>query len=326
MKFLLFGVNIETVKSVFNNEILEYGIYKKYNDIITEGVVYRNVEYAFGTWDVPSFSEQELKKYFPDLKVLFYGAGSIQYFAKPFFNAGIRIFSAWAANAIPVAEYSVAQIILANKGFFKYENLYRKYGKSKAKEIESKYPGNYKTKVGILGAGMIGKKVIEKLSFYDLDLLVFDPFLSDKDAFSLGVKKASLDKIFSECQTITNHLAKNKETNGLLSYKYFSKMNDYSTFINTARGSIVNEEDLKKAMRENDTLLSIIDVLDPSEERSNEDDIFSIDNIIITPHSAGSQCKELKRMGSYMIEQYYNIVNNKKTEYEVFDSDLITMA
>jgi len=63
---------------------------------------------------MPEFTEDEIKTYLPNLKAIFYGAGSVQSFARPFLNCGVRIFSAWAANAIPVAEFTVAQIILAN--------------------------------------------------------------------------------------------------------------------------------------------------------------------------------------------------------------------
>jgi len=63
---------------------------------------------------MPEFTEDEIKTYLPNLKAIFYGAGSVQSFARPFLNCGVRIFSAWAANAIPAAEFTVAQIILAN--------------------------------------------------------------------------------------------------------------------------------------------------------------------------------------------------------------------
>lgn len=326
MNFLLFGYDLDILHSVYDNDILDNGIFKTYDDILNEGVVYKDIEYAFGTWQVPEFTEVEVAKYFPSLKAFFYGAGTVQYFAKPFLHNNIRIFSAWGANAVPVAEYTTSLVILANKGFFKYENTFREKGREVAKLVQSYYPGNYKTKVGVLGAGMIGRMMIERLHSYDLTVLVYDPFMSEERAKELGVIKSDLNTIFSECQTITNHLAKNEKTNGLINYEHFSKMKDYTTFINTARGTIVNEADLKRAMRENETLVALIDVLDPNECRLKCDDIFSIQNIIITPHAAGSQTLETRRMGEYMKTQYNNLINNKPTKYEVVASDLETMA
>ncbi|MBK5200732.1 MAG: hypothetical protein JJE21_04265 [Spirochaetaceae bacterium] len=326
MKFLLFAQNLEILNICYDEGFLANGIYKSREQIIKDSVIYDDIEYAFGTWGVPFFSEAEIRKYFPSLKAFFYGAGSVQYFARPFFNCGVRVFSSWCANAIPVSEYTVAQIILANKGYFKFQNTYRESSFYEARAVSNHFPGNFKTKVGLLGAGMIGRLVINLLKNYEIELLVFDPFMSEEKAKELGVIKADLDTIFSECQTISNHLAQNKNTNGILNYNHFSKMSDYTTFINTARGSIVNEEDLKRVMRENNTLTAILDVIDPDEYRPNTDDLFSVENIIVTPHSAGSQTKERQRLGQFMIEEYKAYIINDKLKYEVHLKDLETMA
>ena len=87
-------------------------------DILNAPTRFQNTEFIFSTWVMPAFTEEEIRKYLPSLKAVFYAAGSVQKFARPFLSCGVRIFSAWAANAVPVAEYTVAQIILANKGFF----------------------------------------------------------------------------------------------------------------------------------------------------------------------------------------------------------------
>ena len=63
-------------------------------------------EIAFATWGMPQFTEEEIKKYMPCLKIVFYSAGTVQYFAKLFLDCGIRVFSAYSANGVPVAEYT----------------------------------------------------------------------------------------------------------------------------------------------------------------------------------------------------------------------------
>lgn len=95
----------------------EERIYTK-ADVLQNPLHFRDTEFVFSTWGIPVFTEEEIKEYLPSLKAVFYGAGSVQKFARPFLNCGVKVFSAWAANAVPVAEYTVAQIILANKGFF----------------------------------------------------------------------------------------------------------------------------------------------------------------------------------------------------------------
>ena len=94
-------------------------------DITVEPEKFADVEIVFSSWGMPEFSEESIKRYLPKLKMVFYAAGSVQSFARPYLVAGVGVVSAWAANAVPVAEFSVAQIILANKGYFRSSRLFR---------------------------------------------------------------------------------------------------------------------------------------------------------------------------------------------------------
>ena len=281
-----------------------------------------DTEYIFSTWGMPEFSEDEIEKYLPSLKAVFYAAGTVQKFARPFLNRGIKIFSSWAANAVPVAEYTVAQIILANKGFFK---TMRFKNKDNAREIFKNYPGNFDVKVGIIGAGMIGKLVIEMLKNYKLDLLVFDPFLPDEKAKELGVKKTSLEDIFKSCQVVSNHLANNDKTKGMLNGRLFEKMLPYATFLNTGRGAQVVESDLITVLKSRPDLTAILDVTDPEPPEKNSP-LYTLENCILTPHIAGSSNNEVRRMGEYMETEYNNFINNTPCKYQVTLKMLETMA
>lgn len=106
--------SIELLKNIAS---LDEKVYKK-EDILANPDSFKDVRFIFSTWGMPTFSQEEIKNIFPSLECVFYGAGSVQSFARPFINSGVKVFSAWAANAVPVAEYTVAQIILANKGFY----------------------------------------------------------------------------------------------------------------------------------------------------------------------------------------------------------------
>jgi len=182
----------------------------------------KDTEYVFSTWGIEKISEEEIAVCFPKLKCVFYGAGTVQEFARPFLNRGIKVFSAWAANAVPVAEYTLSQVLLANKGFYQGLNRFRESRNIlKSRDFSFQYPGNYGCKVGIIGVGMIGTLVVKLLKQFHLNVLVYDPFLPDEKAASLGVQKCSLEEIFSECTTITNHMANNAQTVGMLDYDLF---------------------------------------------------------------------------------------------------------
>ena len=296
-------------------------IYSK-ADVLEKPDLFCDTEYIFSTWGMPEFSEDEIKKYLPSLKAVFYAAGTVQKFARPFLNCGVKIFSAWAANAVPVAEYTVAQIILANKGFFK---TMRFTDKDKAVEVFKNYPGNFGAKIGIIGAGMIGKLVINMLKNYRLDILVFDPFLPDEKANELGVKKTSLEEIFKNCQVVSNHLANNEQTKGMLDGALFEKMMPYATFLNTGRGAQVVESELIDVLKKRPDLTAVLDVTYP-EPPEKDSPLYTLQNCILTPHIAGSSNNEVRRMGEYMQKEYENFVSGKPLKYEVTLEMLKTMA
>ena len=294
-------------------------------DMLQEPARFRNTEYVFSTWGMPQFSEDEIKDTLPSLKAVFYAAGSVQKFARPFLNCGIKVFSAWAANAVPVAEYTVAQIILANKGFFSSSRLAKMGDRKAASQCFHSYPGNYNVKIGIIGAGMIGKLVIRMLKQYNLEALVFDPFLPDEKAKELGVKKVSLETVFRECQVVSNHLANNEQTKDLLGGSLFKKMLPYATFLNTGRGAQVVENDLIEVLKNRPDLTAVLDVTFP-EPPTDDSELYTLPNCILTPHIAGSAGNEVRRMGEYMKEEYKKFIQNEPCKYEVTLEMLKTMA
>ena len=301
------------------------------DDIYSRDEVFENkesfsdTEFIFSTWGMPVFTEEEIKDLFPALKCVFYGAGSVQFFARPFLNCGIKVFSSWAANAVPVAEYTVSQIILANKGFFTLARYQSAGDLTKASELKECYPGTFGESVGIIGAGMIGSLVAEMLKTYRISVKAFDPFLSDERAEALGVTKCSLSEIFSTCFVVSNHLANNEQTKGMLKKEHFAAMRRYATFINTGRGAQVNEEDLCEVLSEREDITAILDVTYP-EPPVKGHPFYTLPNCILTPHIAGSYGDEVKRMGEYQLKELEKYLNNEHAEYEVTLKMLETMA
>ena len=295
------------------------------NDLLSRPEDFADTEYIFSTWGMPAFSCDEIRSILPSLKAVFYAAGSVQTFAHPLIESGVKIFSAWAANAVPVAEYTVAQIILANKGYFKTAPLASAGKRDKALDARGKFCGNYDTKIGIIGVGMIGTLVAKMLKAYNLEVLAFDPFLSDEKAAALGIEKVSLPTLFSECSVVSNHLANNEQTQGMLGGALFSLMKPYATFINTGRGAQVVEEELISVLSARPDLTAILDVTAP-EPPVPDSGFYKLDNCILTPHIAGSSGSEVRRMAEYMYEEYDSFIQNKPCRFEVTAEMLKTMA
>ena len=316
------GKNLKAIQELFD---IEEKVYTK-NDLLSDPSVSADMEYIFTTWSFETFDAGEIDKLFPKVKCVFYGAGTVQYFARPFIEKGIRIFSAWCANAVPVAEFTLAQILLANKGYFHNVLRVKENGfDDAARYRDNKIVGNYDVEVGIIGAGTIGKMVIKLLKPFKISVKVYDPFLSEENAKELGVIKTSLEDIFESCQTISNHLANNEQTKGMLNYRLFSLMKNDAVFINTGRGAQVVEDDLVRALREVPTRFALLDVTYP-EPFLPESDIGNMNNIQHTSHIAGSLGKETLRLGEYVIEEAKKVLSGGQTEYEVTEEMLKFMA
>ena len=282
-------------------------------------------KYIFSTWGMAS----GLADYFGSCEVLFYGAGSVQAFAREYLERGIRISSAWVANGVAVAEIVLSQIIFACKGFFRVMgrvNSRAAWGEM-SRFANANYRGNYNQRIGILGAGTIGRRVIDYIKRLELkaEILVHDPHYSDEAAAAAGVRKASLEEIFSTCAVISNHVANLPATVGMINKAHFSLMQDYSTFINTGRGAQVVERDMLDALKANVSLTAVLDVTEP-EPPADGSELYSLGNVVLTPHLAGCTGDEILRMADYMYGEYKLYAGENRLNYEVTAEMLEHMA
>lgn len=263
---------------------------------------------------------------FPKAKLLLYMGGTVKYFATEYLANGIQVVSGWAANGVPVAEFAAAQIALCGRGFYRLNQAYKAEGYEAARRIALSYPGNRQAKIGILGAGAIGSEVIKLLRRFQNPIYVYDPYLSKARAEEMGVIQAGLGTIFETCDTISNHLANVPETVRLLNADLFCKMRPNSVFINTARGAQVEAEGLVKAMKEDPTRLALIDVTDPDEPLPEGHPFIQTENILITPHIAGTYEESYPLMFDLLRTELLRYLRGQELRYAVTQERLNTMA
>ncbi len=281
------------------------------------------LEVIFSTWGMPKLSKEQLNM-LPNLKAVFYAAGSVKGFAVPLLERGITVVSAWAANAIPVAEFTLAQILLACKGYFK--NIID--SKNPAVRIGGKPftgKGNFGETISLLGAGKIGRKLIELLKNFELEVQVYDPYLSEEEARSLGVKKVSLEEAFATGYVVSNHVPNTPETMGMLNRRLFEMMRQDATFINTGRGATVVEEDLIATLKKRPDIVALLDVTWP-EPPVETSEFYKLPNVYLTSHIAGSLGDEVVRMADYCIEEFLAWKEGRPLKYAVNLEMLETMA
>ncbi len=283
----------------------------------------KDIEYIFSTWNMPCWTSEEIKTCLPKLKAVFYAAGTVQYFAKPFLENGVRVFSAWKANGLPVAEYTFAQIILANKKYFKYVRK-SPFGWVKKEKVNIPL-GNYKFKVGILGDGAIGSEVIARLKTLECEIYLFSITKSPEDAEKEGIHLCSLSEIFRECDVISNHLANNAQTQKIITKELLCSMKPDATFINTGRGAQVDEKGLCLALLQEKERTALLDVTHPEPPKPCSP-LWYLPNVFMTPHIAGSLGQEFWRMADYMVKESIALTQGQELHYEVTDEMLKTMA
>ncbi|HEY3332036.1 MAG TPA: hydroxyacid dehydrogenase [Capsulimonadaceae bacterium] len=279
------------------------------------------VQVIFTTWGFPSITAKQLDR-LPKLEAVFYAAGSVQSFARPLVERGIKVVSAWRGNGVPVAEFTLAQILLACKG---YNHNVRDFKSGAPHHSASRGPGVYGETVALLGFGAIGQVLRDLLRGFNLKFVVFDPFLSEEAAAEADVRKVTLEEAFATGYVVSNHLANKPETVGMINEALLARMRPGATFINTGRGATVVEGDLATVMAKRRDLTALLDVTDP-EPVSPQSPLMQLPNIVITTHIAGSINDEVVRLADYCIEDYKRFVAGVPMVNEVTLEMLATMA
>lgn len=261
--------------------------------------VLADVEMIFSGWGMAELTEDFLASA-PNLKLVFYGAGSIRYFTTDAaWDRGIVITSAYAANAVPVSEYTLAQILLSLKRAWYYA---RKIQEKQRWISKDSVPGAFESTVGLISLGKVGRLVAERLQPFDLKVLAYDPYVSPAGAAPLGVELVELDRVFELSDVVSLHAPKLPETLGMITGAHLAAMKENSTFINTARGAIVREEEMIEVLKTRPDLYAILDVTDPEPPLSGSP-LYTLPNVVLTPHIAGSLGEECRRMGQTMVAE-----------------------
>ena len=286
-------------------------------------VIPPETEYIFGTWGMPLLDKRVLDG-LPALKGVFYAAGSVKNFVTDdLWERGIRVFSAARANAVPVAEFTVAQIILGLKNM--YHLRVNPKSRWKAFEGSKAQIHGFRSRVGLVSYGIIARMVRRLLRSYDHEVWLYDPFMKPGEAESEEVRLCSLEDIFKQCQVVSLHTPLLDETVNMIRGHHLYSMAPNGVFINTARGAIVHRPEMVEVLRKRPDLTAVLDVLYP-EPPSPDDPILSLPNAWVTPHIAGSMGRECARMAAYIHEAFRDYRAGKATVLEVTKADMDHIA
>ncbi len=253
-------------------------------------------------WGCPPLSADVLDRA-PRLRLIAHTAGSVKrLLADPdFFERGIAVTTAADANAVPVAEFTLAAILLANKRVFSLRELYRQ-GRSRAltDPLAAGPIGNLGKRVGLVGASRIGRLVVERLKGFDLEVLLHDPFLSPDDPIHATARQVGLEEVMA-ADVVSLHAPLLEATRGMIGAQELALMSDGATLINTARGAIVDQEALLVELTSG-RLNAVLDVTFP-EVPEPASPLYDLPNVFLTPHVAGALGTEQARLGDLVARE-----------------------
>jgi phosphoglycerate dehydrogenase-like enzyme len=284
----------------------------------------KDVEIVMASWGAPLMDEAFMEAA-PNLKALFYAAGSVRPFTtRAFWARNPTVSSAYAINAKPVAEYALGVILLSLKRFWSFSQSVRAQTDPWA-DHNRVVPGVYGSTVGLLSCGMIARQLVQLLKAFDVRCLVYDPFVTEEEMADLGAELCSLQEVFEQSDVVSLHTPLLPETRGMVRGRLIESMKPGSTLINTARGGLIHELEFAEVMLRRPDLTAVLDVLDV-EPPARDLALLRIPNVWVTPHIAGSLGPECRRLGLAMADELARYLSGQSLLWQITEDFVTRMA
>ena len=260
----------------------------------------------------------------PHLRWVIHTAGTVRRLVTPdLWARGIRVSKAADANALPVAEYALAMVLLAAKRVLPSSVEYTR---------DQHFPswlggnafGNNGAVVGIVGASRTGRRLMELLRPFDHEVLVADPTISAQQAGDMGAELVSLDTLLSRSAVVSLHVPLLPATCRLIGDRELSLMHVGATLINTARGAVIDTVALVDHVQRG-RMWAVLDVTDP-EPLPPDHALFTLPQVTLTPHISGSLGNELRRLGASARREIERVQRGLPLVHEVREPDGATSA
>ena len=206
--------------------------------------------------------------------------------------AKVLVINAPTSNIVSAAELAIALMMASAR------NISPAHASLRAgKWARSKFSGTemFEKTLGIVGFGKIGQLVAHRMKAFGMNVIAYDPYLSAEKVSTLGVKLVELDELLKNSDFITIHLPKTKETVNLIGEEALSKVKPSVHIVNAARGGVLDEAALFKAITEGRVAGAGIDVY--ATEPCTDSPLFSLDQVVATPHLGASTEEAQERAG-----------------------------
>ncbi|MFI9612303.1 hydroxyacid dehydrogenase [Streptomyces sp. NPDC052023] len=251
-------------------------------------------------WGCPRLGDDVLAAA-PRLRAVLHAAGSVRSLVgEALWEHGVTVSSAADANAVPVAEFTLAMILLSGKDAFAHRERYRTTH-ARPSAAQTAGTGNLGRRVGVVGASRVGRRLLELLRPHDFEILLHDPCVDAADGAALGARPVPLEVLLRGSDIVTLHAPEVPGTRHMLNRGRLALIRDGGVLINTARGALVDHGALTDELVAG-RLSAILDVTEP-EPLPADSPLHTLPNVFLTPHIAGSLGNELERLGRVAVEE-----------------------
>lgn len=283
--------------------------------------VLEDVEILITSWGVPRLTEARLNN-MPRLRAVFHCAGTVRSFVTDgFWERGILVANGADANAIPVAEFTFASILLAGKKA-QFLAADARIHRSDWSYVSARGElGNTGRTIGVIGFSRVGRRVVRLLQqMQDVTCLVVDPYADPDEVTAAGGIPATMEDMLPRADTVSIHAPDLPETQNMIGAVELAAMKDHATLINTARGALVDTSALEAECKTG-RLHAILDVTAP-EPLPADSVLYDLPNVIITPHIAGSLGAETRRMADTALDELERYLAGEQLRAQVRLPDL----
>ncbi|WP_066386383.1 phosphoglycerate dehydrogenase [Neobacillus mesonae] len=225
---------------------------------------------------------------------------------------GIIVINAPGANTIAATEHTLAMMLA----------LARKIPQAHQKTAAGEWDRNsfkgvelYKKTLGVVGMGKIGTEVAKRAKSFGMNILGFDPYLTEERAKKLGITKAGLDLIAAESDFITVHTPLTNDTRGIINDEFLAKTKKSVRIVNCARGGIINEKALVRAIQSGHVAGAALDVFE--KEPAADPELLQNPNIIVTPHLGASTVEAQEKVAQEVSKEIIDIFETQSIQHAV---------
>ena len=224
-------------------------------------------------------------------------------------DSGIPLAIAAHSNMISVAEHAMFMLLALSKNVFYYDQFARKADWTTRWDIRAWDVAE--KKLLVIGFGRIGSRLVKRALAFDMKVFVYDPYVDELEIKKSGANHVNnyLD-ILHEMDAVSLHCPKNEETTNMFSENEFKIMKESAFLINCARGGIINEVALLDALKSNKIRAAGLDVYD-DEPSTSSNPLFSLDNILLSPHIAGVTQEATIRMSKQAVQNVLDVFDDK---------------